>query len=132
MLDFNYFELGNQCPTTIVEDYITLGNINIKNLRKCTTKTLGGTYTIYKISSDKLNLCRIWDKSNSKIMERALKYSILHNLEITICTTDKFRKSYQPNNILFTTENTITGLELEGSRVIGNYFAILIDNKLFM
>ena len=131
MLNFNYFELGTQCPTTIQDDYITLGNNNTKNLRKC-TKTLGGNYIIYKLSSDKWSLCRIWDKSNSKLMERALRHSILHNLEISICTTDKFRKLCKTENILFTSENTIAGLELEGSRVLGNYFVILIDNKLFV
>lgn len=127
MIDFNEFEFGTQCPT-IQGESIALGNIDVKSLRKCTKDS--GKYIIYILGSDKWNLCRIWDQSNSKLMERALNYGMRHNLEISICTIDKCRKLRQTR--LFTTENTITGIELNGSRLVGNYFAILIADKLFI
>ncbi len=129
MINFDEFEFGTKLHPQIEEfSGINLGKINRNTLRKNTKSK----YVIYKLSSDKLDNCIIWDETNSKIMVRALKYSILNNCEIIIDTATNFRKKYPKSNHIFLSSQGLSGLEINGSRVISNYFVILINDKIFI
>jgi transposase len=140
MIDYNEFELGTRPEEVNKENNIVLGNnVTITNSNsKCNKKNLKSKdfiYRVYQVDSKKWDNCRIWDRSVNKLFERAIKYSIDNNCDISISTIDFFSREDKKklyNIPLFTTENTLIGLELNGSRMLGNYFVLQVGNEIFV
>lgn len=138
MIDYAEFELGTRPAEVVKENNIVLGNCNItecsnkKNTKKLKSKDF--IYRVYQVYSEKWDNFRIWDRSINNLFERAIKYSIDKKCDISISTIDFFsRENEQLYKIpLFTTENTLIGLELNGTRVLGNYFVLQVGNEIFV
>ena len=105
------------------------------------------TYRVYTIQTDKIKICKIWDKSVNNIFERAVRCCLTKKCALSVISIENIQNKWwggTENNEkipvvddmipVFTSENTISRVELNGIKVSGNYFALVCsqEKKIFI
>ena len=93
------------------------------------------TYRVYTIQTEKIKTCKIYDKSVTNLFERAVRCCLQKKSAISVISIENTEKIPVVDGRIpvFTSENTISRVELNGIKISGNYFALVCtqDKTIF-